>query len=425
MPSRRSETVQISIAMARQFTRSEFYELVWSEPMTHLAKEFGLSDVALHKICRKHDVPNPPLGWWAKHAAGHKVKRTPLPKLKPGISDTISIAGGELRNEPDSVAQSRDDARIKASEFDLRSQVQEHSIVRRSMAKLRKAKAGDQGLVRLAQSGLIDIEIAPDSIDRIELSLNRIVAAAEAQGFELSRKEERTAFTDGSIVVPFRLKEFVKRTKHEPTPEELAKEEKERKRRQRRWARNDWDHVPRFGLYSHWPEWDYTPTGKVSFEFDLYLRYSSALRRSFKDAKIQRLESMANDIAVGLAVLAAAKREDDRRAEIDRLRAEEETKRRNEAKRLAYIEDRRLKVLGAVFERIEKRDRLRRLATQIAEELKDTQSPRAAEFVAWLDGLLERAVRSADVEGLERLFEAEHVFGSDDDKGFYPTRYGW
>ena len=95
--------------MARQFTRSEFYELVWSKPMTHLAKEFGLSDVALHKICRKHDVPNPPLGWWAKHAAGQKVKRTPLPKLRSGISDTINIAGGELRNEPDSVAQMREE----------------------------------------------------------------------------------------------------------------------------------------------------------------------------------------------------------------------------------------------------------------------------------------------------------------------------
>lgn len=90
--------------MARQFTRSEFYERVWSKSMTHLAKHFGLSDVALHKICRKHDVPNPPAGWLAKHAAGHRMKRIPLPKLKSGMSDTISIAGVELRNEPATTA---------------------------------------------------------------------------------------------------------------------------------------------------------------------------------------------------------------------------------------------------------------------------------------------------------------------------------
>ena len=58
--------------MARVFTREEFYELVWSKPMTHLAKEFAISDVALHKICRKRGIPNPPLGWWAKKAAGKK-----------------------------------------------------------------------------------------------------------------------------------------------------------------------------------------------------------------------------------------------------------------------------------------------------------------------------------------------------------------
>lgn len=78
--------------MSRRFTREEFYELVWSKPMTHLAKDFRLSDVALHKICRKHDIPNPPLGWWAKHAAGHKVKRIPLPKAKAGIALTVVIA---------------------------------------------------------------------------------------------------------------------------------------------------------------------------------------------------------------------------------------------------------------------------------------------------------------------------------------------
>lgn len=133
----------------------------------------------------------------------------------------------------------------------------------------------------------------------------------------------------------------------------------------------------------------------------------------------------ANDIAVGLAVLAAAKREDDRRAEEARERAEEETRRRNEAKRLAYIEDRRHKLLEIVFERVENRDRLRRLAAQVTEELKDVSLPRAAEFLDWLQGVVEQTERASSAEGFEALFETEHVFGPDDDKGFYPSRYGW
>src|SRR3546814_18734115 len=70
-------------------------------------------------------------------------------------------------------------------------------------------------------------------------------------------KGERAAFTDGSVTVPFNLRETVKRSKHAPTPEALAKEEKERKRRDRRWARNDWDYVPSFSTFRHWLEWDY------------------------------------------------------------------------------------------------------------------------------------------------------------------------
>ena len=70
----------------RVFTREQFHELVWAKPMTTLAKEFLLSDVALHKVCRKHDVPTPPPGWWAKKQAGKKVAVSKLPRLKAGIS---------------------------------------------------------------------------------------------------------------------------------------------------------------------------------------------------------------------------------------------------------------------------------------------------------------------------------------------------
>ena len=44
--------------MAREFSRAEFHELVWSKPMTHLAEDFGLSDVALLRVLRNFDVPS-------------------------------------------------------------------------------------------------------------------------------------------------------------------------------------------------------------------------------------------------------------------------------------------------------------------------------------------------------------------------------
>ncbi len=240
--------------MSRRYTREEFYELVWSKPMTHLAKEFRLSDVALHKICRKHGIPNPPLGWWAKHAAGHKMKRTPLPKSPSGGTSTVVIAVGELRSEPEDIAEAREQARIRTSEFDSTADAPTNPIVTKTMAKLRTAKQSEVGLVTVAQQGLIQVEIAPASIDRVELCLSRIVAAVQLQGFALTSKGEWAAFTDGVVTIPFSLKETVKRSKHEPTDQERANEEKQRKQRERRWARNVWDDPSDYSFLRSWPE---------------------------------------------------------------------------------------------------------------------------------------------------------------------------
>ncbi len=53
----------------RETTRAEFYELVWSRPMTKVAEDFGLSDQGLAKICAKHSIPRPPRGYPRPHGA--------------------------------------------------------------------------------------------------------------------------------------------------------------------------------------------------------------------------------------------------------------------------------------------------------------------------------------------------------------------
>jgi hypothetical protein len=60
-------------------SRFELYELVWAKPMTHLAKELGLSDVGLRKICVKYGVPLPPRGHWARLQFGKQDPRPELP----------------------------------------------------------------------------------------------------------------------------------------------------------------------------------------------------------------------------------------------------------------------------------------------------------------------------------------------------------
>jgi hypothetical protein len=47
--------------------------------MRILAKEYGISDVRLAKICKELKVPKPGVGYWAKLEHGKKDRKPPLP----------------------------------------------------------------------------------------------------------------------------------------------------------------------------------------------------------------------------------------------------------------------------------------------------------------------------------------------------------
>jgi Integrase core domain len=73
-------------------TRQQLYDRAWTTPLDALAKELGLSGRGLGKLCDRHDIPVPPRGWWAKKAAGHRVRQTPLPTASGGMATSIRFS---------------------------------------------------------------------------------------------------------------------------------------------------------------------------------------------------------------------------------------------------------------------------------------------------------------------------------------------
>ncbi|MDR6790758.1 hypothetical protein J2Y58_004141 [Sphingomonas sp. BE138] len=410
--------------MARQFSREELYELVWSKPMTHLAKEFALSDVALHKICRKHDVPNPPLGWWAKKAAGQKLKQTPLPRAKAGTATTITIAAGELRQEPEAITAARENARVLASSVAHEESPSPDPIVERTAGRLRKAKpAGLAGLVSVEGSGLIKCQLAPASIDRFELALNRIAAAATVIGIKLVRGENAATFLCDGEMIGFSVTEAVRREKHIPTDKEKADREAWKRKQAKRWQRDSWDDIGTSFSGPQIPEWDVHPTGQFAFEFEHFYFMGGSPRRSFRDAKTQRLETMAGDIAVGVAVLAAAKKQDRLRREEDARLREQERLRREQVLRDKHVEERRGIALDKVLDEIAALERLRRLVASLQAELVGTAEGRVADFLNFAERQLEAREAALSANGLDHRFDEQRLFGSDDDHGFRAPHY--
>ena len=59
-------------------TREGLHAEVWTTPLSTLARTYGISDVALGRICQKLSVPRPGRGYWAKVRGGENVEPTPL-----------------------------------------------------------------------------------------------------------------------------------------------------------------------------------------------------------------------------------------------------------------------------------------------------------------------------------------------------------
>lgn len=93
-----------SRGLTSPYNREELYQRVWAQPMQRIAKEYGVSDVALARACKRRGVPVPGVGYWAKKAAGKPVpEQPPLPPeqtdskraVSPGHSRLNSLLSGQ------------------------------------------------------------------------------------------------------------------------------------------------------------------------------------------------------------------------------------------------------------------------------------------------------------------------------------------
>ncbi len=98
--------------MTKNLSRKQLYDLVWEKPMVEVAKDHGLSDRGLAKLCERNGIPVPPRGYWAKKQAGYKVRQPPLPIRKEERPEQITIQKYEYA-PPEEIVQVMETARQK------------------------------------------------------------------------------------------------------------------------------------------------------------------------------------------------------------------------------------------------------------------------------------------------------------------------
>jgi hypothetical protein len=77
----------------REISRDELFAMVWERPSEEVAKEIGISGVALAKLCVRLQVPKPPRGYWARVQSGQTPRRPPLRAFREEIERRRQAAG--------------------------------------------------------------------------------------------------------------------------------------------------------------------------------------------------------------------------------------------------------------------------------------------------------------------------------------------
>lgn len=291
-------------------SREELHQLVWSVPGTHLAKRFGLSDSGLSKICRKLDVPRPPLGWWAKKAAGHRVRISPLPNHRSGVPERVTITP-----TPDDTSGLREAIKVEAKrigEIIISERLtRPHPLIARWLAERLRRQTEGQRERDLCRRNLYRVPDFTSNDRRRHRVLQALFRALERQGAMISetdRGQLNANFEEEAI--QFELREKLRQVTRSLTDEEKR-----------------WETWNRSGLRK-----ELEPTG--FFQFTISAWTEQPVRKVWLESPRQPIETLLPTIVATFTMLAPVLAERSRRrAEEARRFAEEQRKAEEERQR--------------------------------------------------------------------------------------------
>jgi len=275
-----------------RLTRKELYEKVWSQSVSSLAKEMGISDVGLAKICKRHNIPRPGLGYWAKKQAGIKIQQKPLPK---GDDERfIEIIGHS--SDIEDVNQRKTSFRIsKSLKRQLRSIVvattlkEPHPLVRQTAEVLRPHRPSKFGLLEPPRKHSLNIEVSPKSLDRALRIMDALIKTFETMGRSIFLKGNSTFVSIDGANVDIGIKEELARKRRDPKDHNL-------------------DGYYEFG-FSRYAEGG-IPSGRLYLTIeDAGFGYSNGnCRQHWRNSESKRLEERLGNFIIGILKAAAHKR---------------------------------------------------------------------------------------------------------------------
>jgi hypothetical protein len=381
------------------FERETLYEKVWKIPITQLAREYGISDVGLAKICQKLNVPRPPMGYWAKLKYGKVIKIPPLPSIGPN-DPTKHVYYHNSQSESEHKI-----ARISQGMTfpDLKIVVPEsldalHKFVRGIKNDLKVPFRDVYGMLTCFSRG-IHVRVSPESKDRALCVLDALIKGFESAGygFKKNKSNDYEIFfleVDGEKI-EFSLTESTHRKDHV-----LTAEEKQQKKRD--------------GILWNEKRYDFFPTGELSL--NITTRIISPIRKSWSDSKGMRLEEHLLAFINGTILSAQVIKIERKQEEENQRKREEERRRWEENERKRREEESKIEELAEEAKQWRSselvRQYIRAIETQLStSELDDKHVSELKKWIAWAKEKVE------EIDPISQIFpEKQRKKNEDKDK---------
>lgn len=403
----------------REFTRHEFYTLVWTKPPADLAAELGITEKQLARVCQNHLVPFPPKRFWEQRVAGAEGNKTPLRAVENPAIYTVKIGesfaqpsayAAELFRQslssplptrpPKPAAPPRPAKPAKAVEpAAVPTRFAEavtaiHPVAKHISAGLRTKPIGPKADVSYA-----GITLHPTTIDRLQIFLHHLFSDLGHVGVRVEMVDEKPRAILDEDSVTFEITEERKRHKYFPTKEEEEALERARERSRRR-NFEDWP--------DPLPQYSYEHTGRLTFEIS---GWGKDLRRIWRDGRTQRLEGMLDDIVSGIGARIDFERQQRIENEERQKRRAVLARRRELAAGRAAREAKRLELVQTILSAQQEAKQIRGLL----DEIPDTHTSGSyVRMIAWAQARLRLLEGKTDAQAIADTLDADDLFPESD-----------
>lgn len=259
--------------------------MIWEEALSKLAPKLGLSDVGLRKICKRHNIPLPPQGYWARSPERRSPKRTPLPQpdkdwdLEFVIPLQVTPEGRselDAKFGPQIAAESLPEKQIAV----VANQEPRHPMTKAVAKSLEKARADQYGAVTCAIPTAFRVRVPCESIDRALGIIDALATGFDSRGLAIEKgSESGTAVVRvGGQLLRLSLEETSSRQVHRATEAEK-------------------DAICRRG-YSFAPLYDFRPSGNMTLKIENI--WQAGVQSSWRDTSARRIEDRLNEVMAGL-----------------------------------------------------------------------------------------------------------------------------